>query len=233
MTILLAIEGADGVGKHTAAYNVQEDLRTLGIHAAVISFPRYRSTVGGVALGEFLAGRTPVPVSAQAAAVLYALDRMESIEVVERARADSQVVILDRYIASNMAYQASKVPRDEADALMRWIWELETSTFQIRPPDLSVYLAAPTDQAQELILRKDTRSYTERKYDEHEADLALQELVRYHYQALASSSDFGPWCIVQATQNDGMRPPKAISAEIVLAIQDRFSLGSEQRRLIA
>ncbi|RZM21057.1 MAG: thymidylate kinase, partial [Sphingomonas sp.] len=97
MSFLLAIEGADGAGKATASALVVEQLHAAGRTADVVSFPRYIETVGGWALGAMLAGTLPRGTSPKAA---------------------NDVVVFDRYIASNMAYQAAQVPADEADAMM-------------------------------------------------------------------------------------------------------------------
>ena len=215
MSLLVAIEGADGAGKATAAENVRRMLVDRGLSATVVSFPRYRDTVGGVALGDFLAGRLPVPVSPKAAAVLYGLDRLESVSFVEAAAAAHDVVVFDRYVASNMVYQASKVPPDEADALMRWILDLEIGSFGVVPPDLSIYLDTPLAAARHLMLLKARRSYTDRQYDEHEADLALQHAVRRNYAALADGGLAGSWRTVRTTGDAGLRAPDDIAAEIV------------------
>src|SRR4051794_15710028 len=114
MTILLAIEGADGVGKNSAATRLCDELNAGGRSATMLSFPRYQSTVGGHTLGIYLAGKLDVPVTPQAAAVLYGLDRLESRDVIAEAMANHQVVICDRYIASNMAYQAARLAPVEA-----------------------------------------------------------------------------------------------------------------------
>ncbi|RZK98498.1 MAG: thymidylate kinase, partial [Methylobacterium sp.] len=103
MSFLLAIEGADGAGKATASALVVEQLQAAGRSAAVISFPRYTDTVGGWALGAMLAGTLPRGTSPKAAAVLYALDRMESLDHLMATMAANDVVVFDRYIASNMA----------------------------------------------------------------------------------------------------------------------------------
>src|SRR5262249_10780315 len=129
VSCLVAIEGADGAGKATASENVRKALSHRHIKATVISFPRYRETVGGFALGEFLGGRMPVPVTAETSAVLYALDRLESRSLIADAQASNDVVIFDRYIASNVAYQAAKVRSEEVARTTKWIVELETNTF--------------------------------------------------------------------------------------------------------
>ena len=190
-------------------------LAANGISASVISFPRYRDTVGGFALGEFLSGRLPVAATPQAAAVLYALDRMESVSLVKTAGETNDVVIFDRYIASNMVYQASKVPAHDAYELMAWIWRLEVETFDVPPPDLSIYLDTSLEHARGLMHLKERRSYTERTLDEHEADLELQERVRANYAAVARDGHFGDWRVVRSAAAQGLRPPARIVEEIV------------------
>ncbi len=215
MSLLVAMEGADGAGKATAARNVRGALVARGLSAVVISFPRYTETVGGVALGEFLSGRMPVPVTPKAAAVLYGLDRLESVSFVAHAAATNDVVLLDRYIASNMVYQASKVAPEDAADLMRWIFQLETEMFGVTPPDLSIYLDMPLENARKLMLLKSRRSYTDRQYDEHEANTALQRNVRRNYASISSTGLAGPWRLVRTAFGDELRPPQEIASEIV------------------
>ena len=219
--MLVAIEGGDGAGKATAAAEVARQLTAAGRSATVLSFPRYADTAGGWALGEYLGGRLPRPVSPRAAAVLYALDRLESRDGLLAAAEAHEVVVLDRYIASNLVYQAAKVGADEAAALMRWIWTLETDQFALPPPDLTVFLATPVDVAQRQIAQKRQRSYTDATFDRNEADIALQQRVRANYAALAAA-DFAGWWVTVATVIDGaMRTPGEIAAEIVAALSRR------------
>lgn len=230
MTLLVAIEGADGAGKHTAAVNTRDALIASGTSACVLSFPRYTDTVGGFALGEFLSGRLPVPPSPKAAAVLYALDRLESVDAIADAAAHHDVVIFDRYIASNVVYQSSKVSSAQAPEMMRWIWNLEVETFGVRKPDLSIYLDTSLARARELMLLKQQRSYTERTHDEHESDLALQRRVRENYQALAEDGHFGLWHIVRSDSAAGLRPPQDIAAQIVEHLRAYLAASSDARR---
>lgn len=213
MGILVAIEGADGVGKATTARTLCETLSAAGRSAAVIAFPRYGETTGGVTIGRFLAGELPVPVTPHAAAVLYALDRFEWREAILAAAAAHDVVIFDRYIASNMAYQAAKVA--EARAMMDWILALETGQFALPAPALSIYLDTPWEMARAMILQKAQRSYTDRSYDEHEADAALQQRVRANYEVIVAAGLLGPWQIVRASRDSAMRAPEAIASEIM------------------
>jgi dTMP kinase len=226
VSYLVALEGADGVGKATAAEHVCKSLLERGVKATVISFPRYRETVGGFALGEFLAGRMPALVTPHAAAVLYALDRLESRSTIELADRSSDVVVFDRYIASNIAYQAAKVAPDEARALISWIIDLETKLFGLRPPDLSIYLNTPLEIAMELMAKKHQRRYTDLAFDKHEGDLDLQQRVRENYSELAKNSLLSPWAMVATVHAGKLREPLDIASEIVTLIADHLQRNS-------
>lgn len=215
MGYLLAIEGADGAGKATAAAAVARALIEGGRTATMLSFPRYTDTTGGWVLGEYLGGRIPRTVSPRAAAVLYALDRLESLATLEAAMVAHDVVVLDRYIASNMVYQASQVPLGEADALMRWIARLELDQFGLPAPDLSIHLATPATRARAQIAAKRRRSYTDDAFDAYEADEALQARVRANYAAAASAELLGRWATIDPFEHGEMLPPNTIAHAIV------------------
>lgn len=222
MAFLLAIEGADGAGKATVAAATAAALTARGLRTDVISFPRYTATVGGHALGDMLAGRLPVAPSPQAAAVLYALDRFESKAFLDEAMATNDVVVFDRYIASNMVYQAAKIADDAAPALMAWIAALETGPFGLPPPDLSIYLDTPLALSRRLIAQKAQRSYTEQVYDENEADDGLQRRVRERYAALADGTmrvTLGRWARIATVAGKTLRPPAELAAAVVKAFE--------------
>ncbi len=219
MSFLLAIEGADGAGKATASALVVGQVQAAGRSAAVISFPRYTDTVGGWALGAMLAGTLPRGTSPKAAAVLYALDRMESRDHLMATMAANDVVVFDRYIASNMAYQAAQVPVDEADAMMAWIADLETRSFALPKPDLSVYLDTPADIARGLIRQKRKRSYTDDAFDAYEADTGLQDRVRINYAAMAAAGLLGHWATVSTVEAGASRLPADIARDIVALLR--------------
>ncbi|SEN08663.1 dTMP kinase [Sphingomonas gellani] len=218
MAYHLAIEGADGAGKGTVSAALVEALRAQGRRAALVSFPRYAETVGGYAIGEVLAGRMPRTTSPEAAAVLYALDRLESRDHVRALADDHDVLVFDRHVASNMAYQAARTSSiEEAGRLMRWIWQLETEQFGLIPPDRAIYLDTPAEVARGFIRLKQQRSYTARTFDEYEADDALQNRVRDNYRGLAAA-DPERWRIVATVAGEGPRAPAEIAQEIVAGL---------------
>lgn len=216
---LVAIEGADGVGKNTASRGLCEALNAAGRSAVVIGFPRYGETAAGVTIGRILAGDMPVPVTPQAAAVLYALDRLEWLPRIEAALASHEVVIFDRYIASNMAYQAARIDAEgDPAAMMAWIAALESDTFALPRPALSIYLDTPWELARAMILQKAERSYTDKSFDAYEADIALQQRVRRNYESMVAQGLMGPWHVVHASTDGALRPREAIVAEILAKV---------------
>ncbi|MFM7836280.1 MAG: thymidylate kinase, partial [Planctomycetaceae bacterium] len=106
MARLIAIEGIDGAGKGTQASRLKESLAARGLRAAVLQFPRYSATSFGAAIGDFLNGRfgTLAEVHPQLAAVLYAGDRFESRGLLLELMEQHDVVVLDRFVGSNLAH---------------------------------------------------------------------------------------------------------------------------------
>ncbi len=215
MAFLLAIEGADGAGKATVAAAIVAAASNRGRRASVVSFPRYGETVGGHVLGDYLAGRLPRSVSPKAAATLYALDRLESRHHVLAVAESNDLIVFDRYIASNMAYQAAQVPAAESSEMMAWIETLETGAFALPRPDLSIYLDTPGEVAEQFIRRKRQRSYTSDQFDAYEADRALQDRVRDNYRMMAGTGRLGRWATVATTIGGTPQPPADLAEEIL------------------
>jgi dTMP kinase len=100
---------------------------------------------------------------------------------------NNQVVVLDRYVPSNVAHQASKLDGPHRAGLAERILEIEFTIFGMPRPDVVFLLDLPVPIAQELISRKTPRNYTARKADIQEADRTYLERVRQAYLELARS----------------------------------------------
>ena len=151
---LIVLDGGDGSGK-----TVQTDLliarfKKEGLPAQTISFPRYETPTGAI-VKSYLTGAfgPPLEISAKAASVLYATDRWAAFREGACAPLDSGVLMVaNRYAASNMAHQGSKiVDPAERTAFFRWNDELEHGTFGIPRPDLNVILHVPAETSIKLI----------------------------------------------------------------------------------
>lgn len=190
MAPLIVIEGIDGSGKGTQAQQLTERLTATGRRVRLLSFPRYRETLFGHAIGDFLNGRFGQldEVHPFLASVLYAADRYESKSVLADALQQSDVVVCDRYVPSNLAHQGAKLDGAERDELLRTIERIEFDVFALPRPSLVVLLDVPVEIAQRNIAAKKPRSYTEKAADLQEADAAYLQRVRDVYLQLAASN---------------------------------------------
>jgi dTMP kinase len=186
--MLVDLEGIDGSGKGTQAARLCTRLNEAGIKAALVSFPRYDATRFGKAVGEFLNGAfgTLETVHPFLVSLLFAGDRFESRQFLLDQIATHDVVVLDRYVPSNVAHQASKLDGAARTELAQRILDIEFEVFGMPRPDLVLFLDLPVDIAQSLIARKNARTYTDRAADIQEADAGYLERVRAVYEELAA-----------------------------------------------
>jgi len=141
---LIAIEGIDGSGKRTQVELLAAALRTQGHSVYSTSFPQYGSWFGKM-VGQFLNGELgPLEgVDPHFTALLYAGDRYEAKPRLGAALNEGQIVLADRYIASNLAHQTARVEPEERAAFVEWIEHLEYGIYGLPPEDLVLYLRLP------------------------------------------------------------------------------------------
>ena len=156
--MLVAIEGIDGSGKGTQAELLRQRLSSGGMSATVISFPRYRETRFGAAIGDYLNGRfgTLEQIHPLLASLLFAGDRLESLPVLLSAIDEHNVVILDRYVASNVAHQGARCSQEERDGVVQFIEQVEHDVYGLPKSHLTILLDLPVSKAVELVQRKKT-----------------------------------------------------------------------------
>ena len=213
--ILMAFEGIDGSGKGTQSALLCQNLQILGKRAAVFSFPQYQQTFFGRRIGEMLDGRfgSLTEIAPWAAALLFAGDRWESLPRLNALRDEVEVVILDRYVPSNIAHQAGRYQGEERARLRRLIEELEYDIYRVPRPDHVFLLDIPVAVAQQLVLAKKPRDYTDKASDLLEADAQYLEQTRQAYLELAASEPH--WHQIAVTHAGQLRSTADIAAEIL------------------
>jgi dTMP kinase len=215
---LIAIEGIDGSGKQTQLRLLELELKSRGYSVYSTGFPQYESWFGKM-VGQFLNGNLgPLDkVDPHFSALLYAGDRFEAKGKILAALNRGMIVLADRYVASNLAHQTARVPAEKRSEFLSWIENLEYGIYDLPREDLVLYLRVPPHEAQSLVKKKPSRSYTDAKQDILEASIRHLEDAADMYDSLSRQS---PWATIQcydATRGE-MRLPEQISADILSAV---------------
>lgn len=196
--MLIAIEGVDGAGKRTLSEGLRTAFKAAGKSVATLAFPRYGQSVTADIAAEALHGdHGDLASSVYAMATLFALDRAGAIDEIEALGRNHEVVILDRYVASNAAYSAARLHEDCAGNAVAWVYRLEYERLRLPAPDWQVLLAVPAELAARRARR---RAETERAapLDKYERDDELQQRTGAVYAGLAAASWGGRWLATDA-----------------------------------
>lgn len=230
--VLIAFEGIDGSGKGTQARLLQERCESEGISCSTIGFPQYGRTPFAEAISEYLNGAfgSVSEVHPKLVSILFAADRFAAREQLLRDIREQKVVICDRYVASNMAHQAAKLPESERDEFVRWLEDVEFGAFGLPKADLTIFLDMPAEKAQKLVHQKPSREigvtfseggqggYTSLNADIHEADLGYLKSCRDVYVRLSEQGAGGRWNTIPCVKNDEVRSANDIAQEIWSAV---------------
>ena len=185
--MLVAIEGIDGAGKHTQTQLLQQKAEAAGLSTGLLSFPRYGQTLMAHSVADYLNGKFGEidAMPAHFPALLYAGDRFESRALVRQLLDEKEVLLIDRYVASNLAHQAAKLPLEARDAFIDWLTQVEHEVYGLPPADVTVYLDVPVAVASALIAKKKPRSYTDAAADLHEKNVTYLAACLDVYTTLA------------------------------------------------
>jgi len=188
---LFVIEGLDGAGKSTQIKLLKDFFLRQGYTCEYLHFPRTDTPYFGELIARFLRGEfgSINDVDPYLVAMLYAGDRKDASKVISSWLNDGNIVILDRYTYSNIAYQCAKLSDSrQRSELMNWILKLEFDHFAIPKPDLNIFLDVPFNFTETKLTTNRTgndRNYLNGAYDIHESSLTFQKKVRDMYLCVA------------------------------------------------
>jgi dTMP kinase len=201
--VLIAIEGVDGAGKRTLSEGLHSAFQAAGNSVARLAFPRYGQSVTADIAAEALHGEHgDLASSVYAMAMLFALDRAAAIGEIARLGAEHDVLILDRYVASNAAYSAARLRQDSSGEAVAWVHRLEYQRLRLPPPDWQVLLAVSSELAAQRA-RHRAESEPGRARDSYERDDELQQRTGAVYAGLAAANWGGRWLVVDADVDPG------------------------------
>ncbi|MDX9694474.1 MAG: dTMP kinase [Bacteroidales bacterium] len=211
----IVIEGLDGSGKSTQLNMLKNYLNEHKIRFEYLHFPRTDSRIFGDLVARFLRGELGDinHVNPYLIALIYAGDRNDAKQLIEKWLNEDYLVVVDRYVFSNIAFQCAKINnQDERNKLSEWIKDLEYNYYQIPKPALNIFLNVPFEfTMQNLTNQRDgaDRDYLKGKEDIHEKDIDFQRRVQdvYIHEATTDNS----LKIIQCIDDTGKMP----SSEIV------------------
>ncbi|WP_439029699.1 dTMP kinase [Gordonia terrae] len=190
---LIAVEGIDGAGKNTLVTGLVNRWTAQGLRVTTFTFPRYgQSATADIAAEALHGSHGDLRGSVYAMALLFALDRAAAVDDIAAATADNDIVILDRYVASNAAYNAARLHQDATGEVAGWVADLEFGRFGLPVPDQHVLLGVPPEVAMRRAAERADRDAT-RARDAYELDDALQRRVDAVYRQLAEMGWASPW----------------------------------------
>ena len=209
---LIVVEGLDGSGKATQSERLYDYLKSTGKSVRKVSFPNYGSDSSGplrmYLSGQF--GKSPDAVNPYAASSFFAVDRYAGYKSDWGEFYDNGgIIIADRYTTSNAIHQCSKLPEEQWDGFLEWLFSFEYELMGIPAPDCVIYLRVDPEVSQSL-LDKRYNNHEEKK-DIHESDLGY--LKRSRTAADYCAVKLG-WLRVECVSGGGIRPIDEIAAEI-------------------
>lgn len=212
LAMLIALDGLDGSGKETQTKLLLQSLEEMGVPYRYLSFPTYDDEMSA-AVKMYLSGRfgeDPAAVNGYAASSFFAVDRVCSYLLDWKKDYDAgTLIVANRYTTANAVHQLSKLPPEEADGFLDWLFDFEFGKLGLPAPDLVLYLCLPPEVSRELIrYRTDT---TGRATDIHEK--SKTHLEQSYRAALYSSEKLG-WTRIDCVKDGALRTRGDIHAEV-------------------
>jgi dTMP kinase len=196
---LVVIEGIDGAGKRTLADALTAALVHRGLSVTGRAFPRYGEDIHADLVRDALHGRLgDLADSVYGMSLLFALDRRAAAEALRADLASHDVVLLDRYTASNAAYGAARLHQGPNGEFVAWIRELEIERFGLPVPRAHVLLRVPVELAAKRAVHRE-RTESDRTRDSFESDSGLQVRCAAVYEGLAAMGWLAPWYVVDGS----------------------------------
>ena len=182
---LVCLEGIDGSGKETQLKLILKMFR--GKRVSVYKYPDVNSAFGKIIDG-FL--KKKLELDALSQFFIYMLDIAKDQGEIGKKLEDGEIVILNRYVYSTIAYQCSKgIPFEEGVEMI--------GSMNFLKPDLVVLL----DILPEISMERKSR---QKKMDRHEEDAALLRRVRENYLRLCDMNFLaGKWVKIDADGKSG------------------------------
>lgn len=211
---IIVIEGTDCSGKQTQSELLVKRLIKDGFEAEKYSFPNYDSPTGRILAGPILGKdyecasffSNVTEVDSKVISLYYAADRRYNIAKIKNAINNGKIVILDRYVYSNMAFQGAKLNTEkEKIEMIKWLEKLEFDFLDLPRSDLNIFLHMPAVASISLVQKREEMA------DEHEKNAEYLKKAENTYMLIASEYNFKT---IECMKNDRIRTIEDINEEL-------------------
>jgi len=212
------IDGGDSSGKKTQTALLAQELIQRGYDAETVSFPTYNESLLGILVSKYLKGEfgSKEDMTPEIATFLFAIDRYQFKETLERKIASGKTIIADRYTPANI-YQAAKVDGNERFVLWEWIKQVES---RLPQSDFVAYLDVPVEISSNLFSEREVKNTLLKpgEKDIYEADKSYLNRVRNLYLEIAEKEN---WIVINCVRDGGLKPREEINGILVNELEKR------------
>jgi dTMP kinase len=215
---LIVFEGVDGSGKSTQYRRLCDRLHREGREFRSLVFPQYEEPSSALIrmylAGEF--GEKPTDVNAYAASAFFAVDRYASYKKSWGAFYEAGgLIVTDRYTTSNAVHQASKLPAEEREAYLRWLFDFEYEKLGLPMPDLVLFCDVDLEVSLQHLRGREAATHTHA--DIHERDNAY---LASSIEAARQAAGLCGWRRLNCGTGNMLRSVEEIGLEVDRAMED-------------
>ena len=217
--MIIVIEGTDGSGKETQSNLLKQNLINKNFKVLKQSFPNYDND-SSLLVKKYLNGDfgTLNEISAKQASVFFAVDRLITMQNFKNLK-DNEVLLLDRYVSSNVLHQATKIPnKEERECFINWLENFEYNDLYLPKPDLTIFLDLKPELSKKLRENRELKAGT--KKDIHESN---EEYLINCYNIGTKIAKEKNWNIIKCFENDNIKTIDEIQNEILSLVLEKLN----------
>lgn len=219
---LIVIEGTDCSGKETQTALLVKYLKEKKEKVFTMAFPNYDSPTGKIIGGPFLGkkyicdGFFPEgapSVDPKVSSLYFAADRYYNFPIIQKKLEEGYIVILDRYVYSNMAHQAGKEgDKEKRQELYKFNATLEFDLLGLPRADKVIFLYMPVEGAKAL------RANRPEALDQNEMD---EEYLKKSQKAYLELSKLFNYIKIDCFKDGVVRSIEDISKDVIKAYEEK------------